>query len=219
MNYDNYFTRLEANQVHIGIQDPLGYITLVKTRKAYPLLKMVNPDGSMSYRGIIITRKDSGVNQIVDLKGKKVAASSDRAVGGFIAQVVMCMKKGINVETDCRVFLVGTEDNVINAVYSGEADAGFVREDALSVANEKIDLSKLKIIGYTEYFPNWCVSAFKNTDREVANKITTVLLSLDRGKEEDREILDAIDISGFVPASDSDYNIIREKMKALNIPY
>jgi len=219
MSYENYLPTLEANQVHIGIQNPLAYITLVKTRGAYPLLKMVHRDGSTSYRGVIITRKGSGVNQIGDLKGKKVAAASRRAVGGFIGQVAICRDNGINVDRDCLLSLVETQDNAIDSVYRGEAEAGFVREDTLSIVRERTDLSKLNIIGYTDYFPTWCVAAFENTAPEVATEITKALLNLDWGESEDREILEAIGIAGFTQASDSDYTIIREKMDALNIPY
>ena len=121
MNYDNYPTTLEANQVHIGIQNPLAYITLVKTRGAYPLVKMVHPDGTTSYRGVIITRQGSGIKQIKDLKGKKVAVASREAVGGFLGQALICKQNSIDVDKDLRIFLLGSQDAVLYDVYQGKA--------------------------------------------------------------------------------------------------
>ena len=219
MSYGTYLPTLEANQVHIGIQNPLAYITLVKTRGAYPLARMVQPDESTSYRGVIITSQGSGINQIKDLEGKKVAAASRRAVGGFLGQDLVCRQNGIDVNRDLHLSLLETQDAVIYAVYQGEADAGFVREDALTIAGERVDLSRLNIIAYTDYFPTWCVAAFENAVPEVATEIARALLELNLVEPVEREALESIGIAGFAPASDSDYDIIREVMDALNIPY
>ncbi len=219
MNYDNYPATLEANQVHIGIQNPLAYITLAKTRGAYPLVKMVQPDGTTSYRGVIITRQGSAIKQIKDLKGKKVAVASREAVGGFLGQALICRQNGIDADKDLHLSLLGSQDAVLYDVYQGKVEAGFVREDALFLLSDKIDLNRLNIIAYTDYFPTWCVAVFANTTPEVAANIANFLLNLDPMKSEEREILEAIGIAGFAQASDADYDIIRKAMDALNTPY
>ena len=220
MRYDNYLPILEAHQVHIGIQNPLAYVTLVKTRGAYPLVKMVHPDGNTSYRGVIITSQGSGINRIEDLKGKKVVAASRRAVGGFLGQAVVCKDNGIDVDRDLHLSLIGTQDAVIYAVYQGKAEAGFVREDALPLlVRERIDLTRLNIIAYTDFFPTWCVAAFENTAPGVATEIAKALLNLDWEESEEREVLESVGIAGFAQVSDSDYDIIREAMDTANIPY
>jgi len=50
-------------------------------------------------------------------------------------------------------------------------------------------------------------------------EIRNALLSLDAADPEEQAILEAMGISGFAPASDSDYNVIRDIMDALNIAY
>ncbi len=219
MSYDNYLPTLEANQVHIGIQNPLAYVTLVKTRGAHPLAKMAQPDGSTSYRGVIIARQGGGIDAIEDLRGKTVATASRRAVGGFLAQAIACRQHGIDVDQDLNLSLVDTQDAVIDAVYQGKAEAGFVREDALPLVKERLDLSQLNTIAYTDYYPTWCVAAFANTPAEVGQKIARALLNLDWEKPEHREILAAAGVASFQKAADSDYDIIRTTMEALNIPY
>ena len=219
ISYDNYLPTLESNQVDIGIQNPRAYITLVKTRGAYPLAKMIQPDGRVSYQGVIITLQGSGINRVEDLIGKEVVAASADAVGGFLGQALVCKQNGIDVNKDLHLYFVGSQDVVIHSVYQGKAAAGFVREDALPLFKDNIDLLKLKIIAYTDHVPSWCVTAFDNTPAEVANKIAKALLDLDFGNPEGRQILEAIGIIGFTSTTDSDYDIIREVMDELNIPY
>ena len=219
MSYDNYLPTLEANQVHLGIQNPLAYITLAKTRGAHPLAKMVELNGDTLYRGIIIARKDSGIQKIEDLKGRTAAASSRRAIGGFFAQAYHCRQHGLDVNKDLRLSFVDTQDGVVNAVYQGKVKVGFVREDALAPLKDRIDLNAITAIAHTDYYPTWCVAAFAETPPEVEREITRALLNLDPEKPEHRGILKAIGIAGFQEASDLDYDILRKTMDGLSLPY
>jgi len=219
MSYDNYLPTLEANQVHLGIQNPLAYITLAKTRAAHPLAKMVELNGNALYRGIIIARKDSGIQKIEDLRGRTAAASSRRAIGGFFAQAYHCRQHGLDVNKDLRLSFVDTQDGVVNAVYQGKVKVGFVREDALAPLKDRIDLNAITAIAHTDYYPTWCVAAFAETPPEVEREITRALLNLDPEKPEHRGILKAIGIAGFQEASDLDYDILRKTMDGLSLPY
>ena len=219
MSYDNYLPTLEANQVHLGIQNPLAYITLAKTRAAHPLAKMVELNGNALYRGIIIARKDSGIQKIEDLRGRTAAASSRRAIGGFFAQAYHCRQHGLDVNKDLRLSFVDTQDGVVNAVYQGKVKVGFVREDALAPLKDRIDLNAITAIAHTDYYPTWCVAAFAETPPEVEREITRALLNLDPEKPEHRGILKAIGIAGFQEASDLDYDILRKALDGLSLPY
>jgi phosphonate transport system substrate-binding protein len=219
ISYDSYFAILSANQVQIGIQEPTAYITLVKTRRAYPLAKMLDPGGNAWHRAVIFSLQGSGIDAPNDLKGKTVAATSRRSASGFLAQALICRQSGIDVNKDIDFLFVNTQNAVIDAVYQGKADAGFIPEDGFPPAGAVTDFTSVKIVAYTEYLPAWCVAAFDDTPPEVATAIDTALLSLDREKPEHREILEAIGISGFQKALDSDYDIVRELMSYMNFPY
>ena len=207
LSYSSYFHVLEANQVDIAFQNPLAYIILHKTRDAYPLVKTVGFDGMDKYRGIIITHKDNGIETINDLKGKEVAIASRRALGGYLGQAHLCRENGIDVEKELSIVLMQTQDDVILNVYRQKVDAGFVSEDALPEVKEKIDLGEIKIVEHTDYFPTWCVAAFRNTKPEVAEKIKKALLKLDSEIPQQRNILEAMGGIGFTEANDSDYKL------------
>lgn len=219
MSYDNYLPTLESNQVHLGIQNPLAYITLVKTRGAHALAKMVESNGNTLYRGTIIARKDSGIQKIEDLRGQTAAASSRRAIGGFFAQAYHCRQYGLDVNKDLRLVFVDTQDAVVNAVYQGKVKAGFVREDALPPEKDRIDLNAITAIAYTDYYPTWCVAAFDETPPDVAREITKALLNLDPENPGHRGVVESIGIAGFQEASDLDYDILRKLMDGLSLPY
>lgn len=219
LSYATYLTTLEGAQVDIGYQNPLFYIILAKTHEAYPLVKAIDSIGNFEYRGAIITHIKSGIEAIVSLRGKKVMAVSRRAIGGYLAQASLCIQNGIDPEKDLTVILAKSQDEVISKVYHQKVDAGFIREDVLSAVKDKIDLNKIKIIAYTEYFPNWCFAAFSHTDKDVAEKIKQALLRLNKNNPDHYEILEKAEVSGFVEASDTDYDIMRKKAEILKVPY
>lgn len=219
MNDDRYLPTLEAQQVDIGIQNALAYVTLVKTKGAYPLARMVGPDGSTSYRGLILARQDSSIKGIADIRGRTVAAPSRKSAGGFLAQALFCSRHGIDVNKDLRLLLVDTHEAVVQAVYRGKADLGFAREDSIPLVEDKIDIHKLKTIAYTNYYPGWCTAAFAHTPAEVAQNISRALLNLDRGNPEHQRILEAIGIAGFREASDAEYDLMRKEMEDAGLLY
>lgn len=49
--------------------------------------------GGEKFRGIIITRKDSPINKIDDLKGKKIMIVSPSSAGGYLSQKLYLEKK------------------------------------------------------------------------------------------------------------------------------
>ncbi len=219
MSYSGYFATLESNQVDIGFQNPIAYVTLTKTRGAYPLAKEIRPDGRALYRGVIITHRSSEIKTVHDLRGKKVMIASRRALAGYMAQALLCQENGLDVEQDMKVILAGTQEEVVTGVYHRVAEAGFVREDILPLIAERIDLEEIKVIAYTDYFPTWCVAGFRNTDPVIAETVKRALLKLDKEVPEHRKILDAAGLSGFAEAVDAEYDKVRQLLDRLDIPY
>jgi len=219
LSYETYLATLESAQVDIAYQNPFIYVILAKTKGAYPLVKAVDFSGNSEYRGAIITHIKSGIETILSLRGKRVMVASKKAVGGYLAQASLCVQNGISPEKDLTIILAKSQDEVISKVYQQRVDAGFVREDALRAMKDKIDLNKIKILSFTEYFPGWCFAAFSQTDKNVAKKIEQALLELNKNNPAHYRILERAEVSGFIKTSDVDYEIIREKAKILKIPF
>lgn len=219
LSYEAYLTTLEGAHVDIGYQNPLLYIILAKTKGAYPLVKAIDFRGNSEYRGVVITHIKSGIETITSLRGKKVMAVSRKAIGGYLAQACLCIQNGIDPEKDLTVILAKSQDEVISKVYRQKVDAGFIREDVLLALKDEIDLNKIKIVAYTEYFPNWCFAAFSYTDKDVAEKIKQALLKLNKNNPDHYKILEKAGVGGFIETCDTDYDIIRRKAEILKIPY
>jgi phosphonate transport system substrate-binding protein len=197
----------------IAFANPLVYVQLKKKSAITPITPLAlssEPKHGSRFRGIIIARKDSSITGVQDLRGKKLSFVDKDSAAGYVFQMLLLSKAGLDVHKDIVLLpFAKKHDNVTMAVFSRAADAGGIREDDLDKMKDKVDLSQIRIVGYTEYFPNWPLFASSSLDKAIEAKIRTALLKLKPGHPQSRTVLDAARLSGFVPVSDRDYDELR----------
>ena len=170
-------------------------------------------------RGVIVTHARSDIQEIGQLKGKRIMATSKRALAGYLAQADRLRQAGIDPERDVRIILGGRQDEVLlRLLLKGNADAAFVREDVLEAVRGRVDLTWIRIIGYTEYFPTWCLAAFRETDPTVVAKVQQALLKLTAENPEHVRILEGIGTAGFIPAEPEGYEKVLQVAAVLRLP-
>ncbi|MCK7503103.1 MAG: phosphate/phosphite/phosphonate ABC transporter substrate-binding protein [Desulfobacterales bacterium] len=111
---------------------------------------------------------------------------------------------GIDVEKEMRIVDAKRQETVILGVYKGEADAGFVRESALEVVREEIDMTKIRVLAYTKPLPNWPFAAAGNAPPALVRDVKRHLIEL-----KDREILAAAKIRAFRAADEREFEALK----------
>lgn len=218
LSYSNFLSTVESSKADLGFHNALIYGILVNTRDAYPLAQAVGSNGSRMQRGIIITHRESTIHHMSDLRNKRVMVASKKAVSGYLAQIADCLEVGINPDKDLNIIIGARQDEVIKKVLRKDVDAGFVREDVLRAVEKMVDVSQIRIVHHTKYYPNWVVSAFRETDPEVALRIKAALLNLNEANSEHRKILQLIGLKGFAESKDSDYEEVKKIAFKLALP-
>ncbi len=202
---------VKAGQVDIAFANPLIYVELKKEGNLEPLALSSEFKSGTRFRGIIIARKDSGIEKLNDLKGKKLIFVDKDSAAGYIFQMLLLSKAGLDVKKDfTQLPFAKKHDNVTMAVFNKAADAGGIREDDLEKMKDKVDLSQLKIIGYTDYFPNWPVFAAPKLNKATAEKIRAALLKLKPNDPQSEAVLGTARLNGFAPVADKDYDNLRK---------
>lgn len=204
-NFASYEAELLKGKIAIGYENPLVYVNVSKSHEV--IATAVKGEGGDKFRGIIITRPDSGISKISALKGKKVMIVSKASAGGYLSQKLSLKENGLDVERDCELSVAADnrQENVIISVSIGDVDAGFIRESALHKADQFIMPGSVKNVVETAWLPNWALSVSRYMPQEQKDAIQKALLKLDR----DSNILKAMELKSFVAASDSDYDVLR----------
>ena len=204
-DFEDFFDIVKQGKVDFSYSNPYIYIQLADKGFLTAFVNTVLQESGDIFRGIIITHKDSPIRTLKDLKGKKVMVVSYKSAGGFLAQKLFLSENNIDVSKDLSIIDGKRQEEVILNVYRKNVDAGFVRESALDVLEEEIDLGKIRILAKTPYIANWPFAAAKNTDEKMIALVQRYLLELKGG-----EILRAAHLTGFKPASDKDFDTLRE---------
>lgn len=213
-DFDAFKNAVKAGQVGIAFANSLIYVQLKREVNIEPLALAAEMKAGTRFRGIIIARKDSGIEKLRDLKGKKLVFVDKNSAAGYIFQLMLLKKAGLDIRKDLTVLpFARMHDNVVKAVYNRAADAGGIREDDLEKMAGIIDLSQIRIVGYTDYFPNWPLFATSALPKEVAEKVREALLKLTLNDPRSLGVLRPAKLSGFAPVADSDYDQLRVAAK------
>ena len=205
--FENYETGLESlakGEVDFVRFGPASYILAEQKNKDIRLLAMELRKGLKRFNGLIITRADSGINSIEDLRGRSFAFGDvNSTIGTFLSQSLL-LKHGINEEALSHFDHLDRHDLVARSVINGNHDAGALKT---STYKKLCDPEEVVVI---EAFENvtkpWVASS--KLPKEVCNAITQSLLML-----EDPEVISELGCSGFAESNSEEYDLIREGMK------
>ena len=93
-DFDAYKTLVESGQVDMGFSNSVVYIQLKKNVNIDALAVSAEKKAGTKFRGIIITRRDSGIEKIQDLKGKKLIFVDKDSAAGYTFQMLLLTKAG-----------------------------------------------------------------------------------------------------------------------------
>ncbi|MEK6698234.1 MAG: phosphate/phosphite/phosphonate ABC transporter substrate-binding protein [Nitrospirota bacterium] len=214
-DFDTFKSMAKAGQMDLLFANSIVYIQLKRDMPAIaPLALAAEAKAGTRFRGIIITRKDSGIEKLQDLKGKKLIFVDKDSAAGYIFQMLLLSKAGLVVQKDFITLpFAKKHDSVTLAVFNKAADAGGIREDDLDKMKERVDISQLRIVGYSDFFPNWPMFAASGLGREAAEKIKNALLRLKPNDPRAEQILGSAKLAGFTTIADSDYDQLRKAAK------
>jgi len=213
-DFNAFKDAVKAGQMDVGFANPLIYVQSKEKSNIELLALSSEVKSGTRFRGIIIVRKDSGFNKVEDLKGKKFVFMDHDSAAGYIFQMLLLSKAGFDVNKDITMLpFAKKHEKVTTAVFDKTADAGGIREDELDKMKDKLDISQIRIVGYTDYFPNWPFFATSKLKPEMASKIRAALLKLKPNDTQNEKILGPARLTGFIPVTDKEYDELRKAAK------
>lgn len=225
-DYSTIVEAMASGQVDIGIMPPAAYVQAKDMDAAEAILTSQLGDydqetglpleGQLTntFKGEILVRADSGLNELTDLKGKKIATLSPNSASGYIYPVAEMKDAGVDPTTEATLTTVNDIPSEITAVLNGQMDAAFVFEGARNVFASSFadnDLFKeLKVLYLTEGdIPNDAIAVQPKMDDVLKKEIKDVFLNM-KDDEEGAEAMSLWGHQGYEEAADSAYDTIRE---------
>lgn len=211
---------MRSNRLHIA-----GYSTgptpfAVNLAGAVPFAIMGSDTGKFGYTLQVYTRKDSGINAMEDLKGKRVAHTSPTSNSGNLAPRALFPKLGITPEKDYTVVYSGSHDQSMLGVVAGDYDAAPVASEVVERMAERnlYNPDEVKIIYESKRFPTTSYTYAHNLDPKLVEKIKEAFFSFDmKGTALGEEFSG---VTKFVPITyEENWSVIRDIQEANGVTY
>ena len=190
-----------------------GLTSVQAARMAKGAKRIVMRKEDTEFKSQFITRKDTGIRDLKDLKGKTFSFGNVASTSGHLMPRFYMVKAGINPEKDLSKFsFSGAHDATAAWVEAGRVDAGalnFLVWDKL-VANKKVDTDKVVVFYTTPPFVDYVWTVRGGLDNALVEKISKALLKLDYNNPEDKKLLDLHRTKGYIPAKDEQWKSVED---------
>jgi phosphonate transport system substrate-binding protein len=215
-DYNGVIEAMRAGHVDVAYLGPFSYVlgTTVAQIEAFATAE-TSKSGRTFYRSQIIARKDSGLKDINDLKGRSFAFVDPSSTSGHLFPKAGLIKLGIDPDKFFgRVLFTGSHDANALAVANKRVEAATIADRILDAAVQKklVNADDIQIIWSSDPIPESPTVWRKNLPPELKAKIKAAFLNIrditwaDQGK-----------LNRFVETNDQAYDVIRETAKVLNL--
>ncbi len=206
-DYDALGKAVTNQMVDIGWFSPFAYVS---TKERANIIPIVTPivNKATSYIGYIIARKDSGIDNVDHMAGKRFGFVDQKSASGYVYPKALLVEHGKNPDTYFgETHFLGSHNRVIEEVLNGGIDAGATYSEAMDAAKKAgVAVDKLRIVSQTDPIPKDVIAASPGFDNEIVEKLRVAFESL----TETQTQCNKTKINGFVKTNDSDYEVVRK---------
>ncbi|GAB6043905.1 phosphate/phosphite/phosphonate ABC transporter substrate-binding protein [Endothiovibrio diazotrophicus] len=209
-NYAAYDEKLFGRHFHLALPNP--YQTVTTLGHGYRVFGKMGDDEN--FRGILLVRRDAGVDTPADLKGRAVSYPAPTALAATMLPQWFLKSHGVDVMTEIDNRYVGSQESSIMNVYLGETAAGATWPPPWrAFAKERPEVAaELEVKWRTETLPNNGLVARNDTPPTLVARVGELLFDL-HNHPEGQAILAPMELSRFEPASEATYQPVVEFLK------
>lgn len=199
------FDMFKSGQAQMAVGCSVVYFEL-KKKYNVESIAVIKINGKAVENGVLITKVDSDINTIQEVKGKRIVLGSPICMSNCVMPLYMLSLAGITQEDVPNIWSAGTDRGAIITLLSGLADVAGVREESLKGFENRV-----KIIGKSPSFPRHIFMASKNMDKKIYNDIETAIYDIDY------PTLNKMGIDGFTKPQENMFQVIKRYNQILQL--
>jgi phosphonate transport system substrate-binding protein len=218
--YGNIVTNFQSSNLDGAFFGSFTYsLTHAKTGVEI-LARPVGLDNTSTYHGLIFVRKDSGVRNAKDMKGKRFAFVDKATTAGYLLPLAYFRENGV---PDYRRYLkegyyAGTHEAAINDVLNRKADVGAAKNTVFNrIAKEDPRVSReLVVLARSPDVPENGLALRKDVDPGIHRLLKETLLNMERDPE-GKKALERFGALRFIETTNADYRPVLEYAKSARL--
>lgn len=231
-NYSGLIEAMKEKKVDFAFFSAMTFVFAEKQAGAKVLLKKVW--AGPYYYSTILTRSDSKIKNIKQLKGRKLAFVDEKSTSGFLYPKVHFKKLGIDADKyfgstvfsgnhveSVRLLVEGKVDAI--AVFSNDkegSDTAWAQFSADAAKNAKVKKPTAKPLWTSAPIPNdpFCVrNDFYEKYPKVSHDLMFALIELEDDSKHGERFRELLGVSSLMLATSQQYEPVRELVRELDI--
>jgi len=209
-SYKDYNEKMRNGFFDIVFANPADALNIMNN--GYSVFAKLSRDDL--YQAVIITRKDSRINTVADLKNGSISFPGPTAFAGTMLPLYFLYQHGLNVNQDIKPIYVASQESTFYNVFLGKSVAAgcwIMPWKHFQITNPDI-ASKLCVKWETPALISSAIMARNNLDTLYLDKFKNILFTLQENPE-GRKLLESISLGNFIAASNSNYEPVRAFLK------
>jgi phosphonate transport system substrate-binding protein len=203
--YTDTVKALGEGNIEMAWLSPLSYLYAHQRYGAKVILLRLTPKGQKTYQSYIITRKDSGIRTLHDMKGQRFAFVDAFSTSGNLIPRYEHTQVGLDPDNDIQGYYAKSQAAVIEQVLTGDAPAGAVSSDNYNATLEELGnkASDLMILFKSPVnIPEGPIALRQDIQPYDTFRVEDALLTIG---EDSPTVLHTVNIGGFAKATDNTY--------------
>ncbi len=177
-----------------------------------PLARPVWLDGSASYRGLILVRKEAGIHSVKQMKGRRLVFVDSMTFGGYIFPLAYLRRHGVeDPETYFQSsYFAGSHDAAIQSLLDGKAEVGCSKNTIFfRQAKEKPEIMKsLEVLAESPEVPSNALAVRKDLPDSLRSAIRATLMEMEN-RAAGRKVLSEFGALRFMATTKGDYSLVK----------
>ncbi|ARU87615.1 phosphonate ABC transporter substrate-binding protein [Pseudomonas sp. M30-35] len=215
-DYNGVIEALRSKKLDVAYLGPFSYVLANKMADAEAFaVAVTKKTGTSAYHSLIITRRDSNLKSLADLKDHTFAFVDPSSTSGHLFPKAGIEQAGYQPEKlFSRVMFSGSHDASILAVVNGKVDAAAVADRILAsaISQGQIKPDDIQIVWTSPDIPESPMVWRKDLDPALKKKLVTALAQVKDVPWGDQGVL-----NGFQPTNDAAYDVVRDTAKVLDL--
>lgn len=210
-----------SGRLDLALTGPAEYVALASRVPVQPVVGLFRPE----YSSVVLARKDSEIQSIEDLKGKKVAFGDFGSTSYHLAPLQLLKDGGLEVNSEIEKINISKHVAFHTLVRGQVAALGFSKQRFEQFLDEDDSVAKEDFIVLAEgpHLPSDLIVASRRVPEEVVMRLRKAF------EKDSEEILEAIlvgqrnqkysDIRFQTALSDSDYDYVRKMYQTAGLEH
>ncbi|WP_253206912.1 phosphate/phosphite/phosphonate ABC transporter substrate-binding protein [Verticiella alkaliphila] len=173
---------MRAGRLHVAGFNTGGNPLAVNCAGFVPFAMMADRNGAYGYEMEIIVPADSKAQRIPDLRGQRIAFTSQTSNSGYKApSALLASEYQMHAEKDYTPMFSGKHDNSVIGVANRDYDAAAVANSVMKrmFARNAVDSTKIRSIYKSQSFPTTGYGYVYNLKPELAEKVKEAFFTYD----------------------------------------